>query len=327
MVDVSGKAKTAPIKAQIVSDKVLADAKKKLNEMTASWVYGVCQGTCLDLTGEEMVTPHTACHSWVGYAYDKVRQEWGWSTEYVKGAKPFLVLSCHSKKRSAKICSGEAVDAIILWMARESPFSRFVLNRDDEDSLLNGGIILLCGPGALTQAQAMWVCKVLRYSVEGGKALDTWLTLYKGGVNPLLAVLVCSYVRTIKGATFGFTGVEGHSTVFNSYPEGVADVTSLLAGKINPAATDTWGVFNNGTEKKSSKKVLPSVVIKSFCKPYQKDDGWGGKIDGDGAEGPEFVRRVLEWQRENEPAGTTSPPPPLPPSQPTSSTVYLELDM
>jgi hypothetical protein len=174
----------------------------------------------------------------------------------------------------------------------------------------------------------MWVCKVLRYSTEGGKALDIWLTLYKGGVNPLLAVLVCSYVRTIKGATFGFTGTEGHSAVFGAYGVGEPDVASLLAGKINPEAIDTSSVFNNETKSKSGKigkQAAPSVVIKGFCKPYQKDDGWGGKVSCNGAEGPEFVRRVLEWQRENEPAEASITPPP--PSRPTSNTVYLELDM
>lgn len=324
MADVSDK--------PLVSAEVLAAAKKKLNDLTAGWTAGVCNGTCLDLDGKEMIYPHTACHSWVGYAYAKVRSNGErrydgiWSTDYPKDAKPFLVLSCHSKTRSEKICSAEAVDAIILWMARESPFSKFVLNRDDEDSLLNGGIILLCGPSALTQAQAMWVCKVLRYSTEGGKALDTWLTLYKGGVDPLLAVLVCSYVRTIKGATFGFTGMDGHSTVFNPYGAG-PDVASLLAGKLNPKALQTSDVFQNGTAKAANSKIgkqsVPSAVIRSFCKPYQKDDGWGGKISGEGAEGPDFVKSVLAWQRENEPSGAAPPTPSLP----TNNTVYLELDM
>lgn len=312
-----------------VSDKVLTDAKKRLKDMNAKWTSGVCYGTCLDLDGKEMITPHTACHSWVGYAYAKVRDPRGsiyspsWSTTYPKDAKPFLVLSCHSKKRSKSVCSEEAMDAIILWMARESPFSEFVLNRDDQNSLLNGGVILLCGPGALTQAQSMWICKVLRYSTEGAKALDTWLTLYKGGVNPLLAVLVCSYVRTIKGATFGYTGTEGHSAVFGAYG-GEPDVASLLEGKINPNATQTADVFRNDTKSKNGKigkQAAPSVVIKGFCKPYEKDDGWGGKVKGEGADGPEFVKRVLEWQRDNEPEAATPPP------MPTESTVYLELDL
>jgi hypothetical protein len=313
-----------------VSDKVLAAAKKKLIEINEEWDSGVCSGTCLDLDGEEFVTPHTACHSWIGYAYTKVRrskdERWSttsWTTTYPKDAKPFLVLSCHSKKHSKSVCSEEAMDAIILWMARESPFSEFVLNRDDDDSLLNGGVILLCGPGALTQAQAMWICKVLRYSTEGAKALDTWLALYKGGVNPLLAVLVCSYVRTIKGATFGFTGVEGHSTVFDAYGGGEPDVASLLEGTINPAATDTASVFRTDVKAKGGKigkQATPSVVIKGFCKPYQKDDGWGGKIIGEGADGPEFVRRVLEWQHEVE--GVTTPPTP-----PSKDTVFLDLDL
>lgn len=320
MVDVSGKT--------LVSAQVLVDAKKKLKDLNEKWGSGVCYGTCLNLEGKEIIDPHTACHSWVNHTYAKLYNPEGsvynqlWSTTYPEDAKPFLVLSCHSKKHS-RFCSPEATDAIILWMARESLFSEFVLNRDDEDSLLNGGIILLCGPGALTQAQSLWICKVLRYSTEGAKALDTWLTLYKGGVNPLLAVLVCSYVRTIKGATFGFTGMDEHSSVFSANG-GEPDIASLLESKINPDATQTADVFRSDTKSKNGKigkQAAPSVVIRGFCQPYQKDDGWGGTVSGDGSDGAELVKRVLEWQRDNEPDATT------PPSLPTESTVYLELDL
>jgi hypothetical protein len=310
-----------------VSPEALQRAKIKLKDLTKTWQTGVCRGVCLYLDSSEMVVGHGACHSWVNQAYGRISGRgygYSWTPTYPKDAKPFLTLSCHSKEISKGKCSPEAVDAIILWMARESPFSKFVLNRDDEDSLLNGGVILLCGPGGLTPAQALWVCKVLRYSTEGAQALDIWLELYKGGVNPLLAVLVCSLVRTVKGATFGFTGYEGHSTVFINYGDRTPNVPSLISGTLNPKAECTADVFDNPKVKskrgKLGKQRSVEATIKGFCKPLQIDDGWGGKVVSNGANGPEFIKRVLEWQHENEPEGATD-------RIPSRDTVYLDLDL
>lgn len=284
---------------QVSVDSVVLDkAKKRLKKLTDEWNSGVCHGVCWDMSGDEYALPyHNACHSWVGYAYEKIRGSDSiyhntWYTEYPEKTEPFLALSCHKRFSTAKV-SQEAVDAIILWMARESPFSEFILNKDDEKSLLEGGVILLCGPGGLTRAQSMWVCKVLRYANEGGQSLDVWLTLCKAGVNPLLALFVASHSRAIIGATFGHTGVDGHSSVFVT---GTYDISAeeLLEGKVYHSAENTYEVFKNSEVRgfKASGKV------REFFKPIQKDDGWGGKVSGEAASIDTVVSRVLEWQKE-----------------------------
>lgn len=319
-----------------VDETLLNEAGEYLRKTAKGWEAGVCLGKCIYLDGKdkgELVykAPHTACHSWVtcsygiacfgskGYFYD-------WNRKYAKNARNFLTLTCHSRKRSKSVCSPEASDFLIKWMARESPFSQFILNRDDDETLCEGGAILLCGPDGLTLPQAMWVCKILRFTTEGSKAADTFMTLVKGGVDPMLAVLVASHVRSVKGAVFGYTGVEGHSTVFQYGDR--TDVVALVSRELNPTANDTSTVFKTSKivkarGKKSDPLSNPTTKIKGFCKPYKKPDGWGGYLTGEGAEGPDLVKHVLEWEREIKDCLQPEPPPALP----DSSTVYLDLDM
>ena len=183
--------------------EVVETSKKWLKVNSADWEGGVCRGdTVYTDTGLCVFEAHSACHSWVTYAFGKACFGKGggyyqnWDRKYVEGARAFLTLSCHSKVRTAHNCSDEASDFLIDWIANESPFSEFVLNRDDPDSLHEGGVILLCGPGGLTLSQTMWVCKVLRFTVEGGSASETFMALVKGGVDPYaccVCVVICSF--------------------------------------------------------------------------------------------------------------------------------------
>jgi hypothetical protein len=308
-----------------ISDKVLNDAKALLVKLCADWgkgERGVTLGRAISMKGE--VTHgvnYNQCHAWLTSAFHSYN---------AKKDKNFLILSCHSKLRSKGICSEEAHEAIILWLASdECPFSQYILNRDDKDSLLNGGIILLCGPDGITNSNhAMWLCKVLRYGVEGSKALDVWHTLYKGGVNPLLALFVATYIRTVQGATFGWTGAEGHSAVFSggywgAYKRG-AHAVDLLEGVINPKAQNTTEVFSKpGRVNNDRVPDKEQEIVKGFCKPIKKSDGWGGTVEGKGADAEDFVARVLKWEEELR----RSLQPPAPPPLPDETTVYLDLDM
>lgn len=285
-----------------VSEKVLDNVKKWLIKTSATWKAGVCRGQVFHLDGREVegVDCHTACHSWVPNAFRKVCTTGGyqsWGKPLPKDADHFLVASCHSKVRSKDVCSPEACDFLVLWMARESPFSEFVLNRDDEESLTEGGVILLCGPNGLNTAQAMWVCKVLRFITEGGKAADTFMTLVKGGVDGMLAVFIASHIRSLNGTTFGYSGLEGHSTVFWNVPDADSYVAGLLARKINPGADATSGVFTRvPLVAPEHTKASAAKTLQNFCKPFKKSDGWGGYITGSGVEGDELVKQALEWE-------------------------------
>ena len=260
-----------------VSETVLTAAKKELADKTQAWVGGVCQGACLNLDGSILTTAHTACHSWVTDAYRSACR----GGKVASKVKDFMVLTCHKKSKSA--ASKEAMDGIILWMARESPFAKYVLNADDTDSLTNDGAIILCGPNGASLTEAMWMCKVLRYSTEGSRALDTWKTLYDGGVNPMLAVLVCTHVASVKDAVFSASEVCNHVRVFNYLESPDPDIYNLMRGESNPRALDTSSLFiHRKTKNKNAGKKVDSVAskVKDFCKPFKKSDGWGGTITG-----------------------------------------------
>jgi hypothetical protein len=319
----------------LVSAEILKAAKSHIKELTEKWTSGelggdggICWGACWDLKGKDLVRIHDACHSWVSNVFRNMKEctYYDWSSGYKDSAKPFLTLTCHSKERVKTMCSGEAMDAIILWMARESPFSQYVLNRDDDDSLLNGGAILLCGPGGLSHTEAMWVCKVLRYGNEGGKALEAWLTLYKGGVNPLIALLVGSHTRTAKGATFGYTGQYIHSSVF---ADSAPDVLALLHTKLNLNANNTGEVFHSFETAKLSSRSRKDVstIVQGFCQPVLKDDGWGNKVMGEGVDAPDFIEKVLAWQNDMEKRWENASKPKEPKPMPTAETIYLEVDL
>jgi len=345
-----------------IEPEAIAKAKALLLARNERWSKTTssgsrCDGAMTDLMGVEFGHVHGACHSWISTGFQRLKKEgagWGWcrKSDYAKDAENFLVLTCHGGRIIGP--SKEAVEGIILWMASdESPFGKYIVNRDDKESLLKGGAIILCGPDGVTHAECMWICKVLRYSIEGQQSLDAWLTMYQGGVNPLLAVLVCNYVHTLKGATFGVGAVDGHVTVFPyNYSTGnnEPDLAGIVVGEPNHEATDTQSVFT--LTDKSKRTALPSAAQKNdaikratqFCKPFKKDDGWGGSITGNGATAEELVSAVLKWQEElglsskgafqlEEPS---EPPmaviekkakPRAVKKLPTKETVYLEVDL
>jgi hypothetical protein len=329
-----------------ISEDTLKACKEYLVKRSVTWAQsgGVCAGTCVPLNWDGknpnvILEAHTACHAWVTYGYNRMCHPGGstwnqpWNRKYTEKSKTFLVLSCHSRD-AAVGCTKEASDFLVLWVARESPFSQYILNRDDEESLTKGGVILLCGPDGLPQAQAMWVCKVLRFITEGGKAADTFMTLCKGGVDPMLAVYIASHIRTVKGATFGYTGPETHSTVFErKYGENVPiEIAGLVQRNLNPDAPSTQTVFKTipGTKLDNKLTTSPEMKVQSFCKPFEKDDGWGGKIKGEGVDADALVKRALEWEKDLKVCLRLDPVPEpafIPLGMPDSNTVYLELDL
>lgn len=324
----------------IVSDKILKAAKAKLVGITKNWDKGVCNGAVCyiddDLT--EITLAHTACHAWLSMAYGRacfgIERGYSlgdWTQKYTEKSKNFLALSCHRKGSVTQ----EESDFLIKWMARESPFSEFILNRDDDESLTKGGVIMLCGPDGLGVSQAMWVAKVLRFTTEGGLAARTFKELVEGGVDAMLAVYVASFVRGEKAGKYVFTGVEGHSTVIGTpnYAHRMqTDLLGMIERNFKPRAPDTMSLFVRSQNVKAPRNRAPdsgaAEKISGFCKPFVRDDGWGGKITGNGASGPDLVRQVKEWEHELKaclPCNDVEEQ--VPPPMPDSNTVYLELDL
>lgn len=305
-----------------LDEKVLDKAKKTLADLAQSWDDGgVCKGTVMTMKGGGGAAKHTACHSWLP------------SDNYGES----LILNCVSKKRSKGVCSPESLEFLVKWMARESPFSDWILNRDDDESLEHGVIIHFGGEKGLNRNETMWVCKVLRFGTEGMKAAETFMTLVQGGVDPMLALYVASHIRTIRGATFGYTGPDGHSTVcgkvFSHYENNFRDAVyvetspvGLISKNLDRRATSTGILFKEPEKVPASVAKAakdPETRVKGFCKPIKKDDGWGGTVNTFGIDKDVLIQRVLEWEKELKAEKIEVPAPKLP----TKNTVYLDLDM
>lgn len=311
---------------QIVSAKSLEFYKKTIVELTSNWTNGVCWGGVYYADGPradtEVTAAHTACHAWVTNAYgiacmgQKSSYYLGtWDKEYSNDANNIVILSCHRKGSVSKKTS----DFLIKWLARESPFSEHVLNRDDDKSLTEGGLILLGGPAGLTVSQAMWLCKVTRFTTEGGQSAETFRRLVEAGVDGMLAIYVASHVRKVSSTGFTYTGTEGHSTVIKQK----TDVVGMIQRNLNMKAGDTGTVFERKGGFRQNRYFDVSDRIHGFCRPTKVSDGWGGQVERSAANKESFIENVKEMEREL----LNFCQPNIPQPMPDSNTVYLDLDL
>lgn len=300
-----------------VLPEVLDKAKKALIELSYEWDTrrgGLCFGDTMELSGARHLAGHTACHSWASGGQ--------WRSNDPDDA--FLVLNCHPKQHTK--CAQESVDAYVKWLAKESPFSKFILNRDDDNSLVEGGIVLyIGGKTGATKAEMLWICKTIRYAVEGSTHLDVWKTLYDAGVDPMLAIAVASFVTFSGNSSVQFSSVTAHGNVFNGWNlDATFDAKKILARTHKKSASDSYELFSGGIAANS----FSGAKFREFCKPVTKDDGWGGKIKTDGANKDLFIADVLKWEQDLReqfkiPKDYIEPIVALP----DSSIVYLEVDL
>ena len=336
----------------VVSKNVLERTKKELVAATKRWDKGLCYGFHTDLEGKNKRWAVTYCHAWLSDCYftyqltgrlgvneDGAYKDPNYTAYETKpNAQNFLIANCHSRELAT--CSKEACDFLIRWVAHESPFSEFILNKDDDDNLVNGGVVVLCGPDGLNYTEAMWMFKVLRFHTEGSQAADTFMELVKAGVDGMLAIFVANYYRSVNKNKFNFTGLMGHLTTIR---EGDADVLAWVARKTRNDVRESYDLFkfSKNEERPKDYKILHQAKIKSFSKPVKIDDGWGKAVEVEASDKQAFIKEVLAWQdeigkhvdikaaqavrfRRGVPIEIKDPPPP---PMPTASTVYLDLDL
>ena len=113
----------------------------------------------------------------------------------------------------------------------------------------------------------------------------------------MLALLVCTHVSHISGASFGYRKVTDHVAVFHgaSFGEQVSDpdCALLIQGEVDSSAGNTSSLF---VGKKSKNNLVG--FISDLCKEKEKDDGWGGKVLGKKADKEGFLRNILDWEQD-----------------------------
>lgn len=312
-----------------LSEKVFTSLKKSFEGLTKAYLEStgasqVCYGAVYSAnTGAHYSAGHFSCHSWL---------------PRVDTEDSLVVLTCHNKERKNKMrgsVSDEAMDEILLWLAKESPYKDYILNADDDSLLEHGPMILMGGKEGLNRNETMWVCKVLRYATEGGSALNVWLELKKRGVDPLVALMSASFIREIsKDGKCTYTGAHTHSTVFlpiQRYQNGkyvqqdLPTFQELLNPVRNVKADQTQGIFLQNPTIVVRKPndygydYIPGVKrFKEFCVVQKMSDGWGGFKEVSGVHIDDLSATILKLCEEN----TT-----LKSFEPTKDTVYLEIDV
>ena len=319
IISVDGKETT-------IKSEALEKIKEELHKQALSWTAGVTCGATAQLDGTYS-RQGTACHSWVSTSFSR-----GYASD------TFFVCTASTTKRSKGVCKPESLEAFKSWLVSDkSPFAKYVVNRDDEESLKDG-FIIICDKGGASFAETLWVCKALRYGVEGAGALDVWKTLYDGGVNPILALAAATYIRTVRGASFGYTGLDYHSCVFGYRAD--IPVEGIIRGKVDKKATETYRLFSGSKSEKSISTSIFDDKMSSFCSTRKSSDGWGGFITEKGTQGEEFVKNILAFQKEyeayvpekerwnyGEPVGQGDEVCSPVVTAPTASTVFLDFDV
>ena len=316
-----------------VSDEAITIAKDYLKLQVRSWEGNIAKGSYMELGDNPTVRDnhYFACHAWVATAYRNMvgTNTWCGKQGYSKSAENFLVLSCVSVKRVRTHQDEEAFKRFVLWVARDTTLSKYVLNRDDEESLFEGGVILYCGPDGLSHAQAMWLCKALRLHIELGGTAKTWADLVDNGVHPMVAFFCCSSFSKKTGRdnyTFNLGWLDHPDVVSRS------DVVGMVLGHLNKDTSETHNVFSRPKALSFADKRFDLVELRrkwiGFSKPVKKPDGWGGFVETvEGLSTDKFIGTIREMNDEilQEASKYSTGEVVLP--LPDRNTIFLEVDL
>lgn len=211
----------------------------------------------------------SGCVSWKSgnCAYQLFNRETGTTEGYVDGG------GCHYYVENARHegivvnamrpSLGETYRDLLLWIARESPYAYAVLNRDNEEEILNKGMVIdlaLCGRGG-----ALWLCKATRACVELKYVGDRFNVLLAEGVPPMWALagagIFDSRGTPVRYCQHGGLFCYGSPEALYKYVKelGPKNTTSIVAFKNRNDIGEIWCTLNGKTER--------------------KPDGWGGYIE------------------------------------------------
>jgi hypothetical protein len=151
---------------------------------------------------------------------------------------------------------------LTLWIARESPYSRAVLNKDNTDEILNRGSLIdveEVGVGG-----ALWLCKAWRHTIEDSWKPGFWNQLRAEGLDGLQAFIGADilddgglpYHGTTHVALFGYCNPTALRGFYEEIKKGEKNPTSQAARQKHEPNRFNWGSL-------AGKKVKMA-------------DGWGG---------------------------------------------------
>jgi hypothetical protein len=216
----------------------------------AQWTGGICAYAYVSRDGQHtLYDDNHACHAGLSILSGN---HWVKDDKYLNS---YVILACSDKYQGKH-------PEFVKWVCRESPYAYGVLNADNEDEILNHGVVV--DSELVGQRGCLWLGKALRYCREDTWRPGLWETFVANGLDGLAAFIGCSML-TEAGRPSGGT----HNSLFVyrtpkeihdwykkfSKPAEKADDSDAAQGRMHGAAP-SWGELGFKIEKKS--------------------DGWGG---------------------------------------------------
>lgn len=229
-------------------------------------------------------------------AFGVINKETGeWRLNPTKGS------ACHAALHTVALGPSVVVNAhdpdyqgkhpeFVLWACRESPFAHGVLNKDNEDELLNHASVF--DAEEIGRGGCLWLGKALRYCVEDTFRLPFWYKLREQGLDGFQAFVGCSIIDEA-GRPLNWTS---HNSLFSyGSPESLRENYDEIKNirRINDSIAARQGKNVGGLVNWGSLK----------SKKEKRSDGWGGftevEVPCDAKEYASKLREIFEGDPKN----------------------------
>jgi len=251
-----------------ISEKAQKKVQKAVEEYPKIWTHGICALQMFDRkSGEESGGGKTGymCHAPLNHP---VRND-------------LIVVNAHKYEWH------QSNPEYLKWVARESPFSHGVLNKDNEKELFEHASVF--DMETIGKGGCLWLGKAFRYFVEDTWKPGYWDKLREAGLDGLQAFIGASILDQ-EGAPMGYShvnlvGYQNPKDLRATYDrlKKIKDLKTTDAGIGMYAKYKNWG-------------GLGFTVVR-------KPDGWGGYIEVkkpcDAKEYAEKLREIFEGDPKN----------------------------
>jgi hypothetical protein len=233
-----------------LSPRTEAAVKAAVAAYPERWTHGICAFTMYD---PELGDDANVRNAQTGDVCHAGLTPWG-----DRKGKDVIVINAHKASWQKKHRE------YLLWCCKEAPFTHGVLNRDNDDELLNHACVM--DTRDIGRGGALWLCKAVRHFTEDAHVINTWEKLREHGLNGLQAFIGADILNeegTPKPHTT-HTGLYGYTD-----PAGLRKWYDEIRRKkcireYNVAESGQYGAARWGSLK--GKKV-------------KKPDGWGGFLE------------------------------------------------
>lgn len=160
----------------------------------------------------------------------------------------------------------------VRWVCRASPFSHGVLNKDNDDELLNHAVVV--DLGQVGMGGALWLAKALRYNSEDTWRPGVWNKLVEAGLDNLSSFVLCSML-----ANNGTVNAGGHNSLFYTMTKAEFRVALAEFNKPELKNITSKATYPYKYDYYNVAQVEEYWWSVKAGKPLKKPDGWGGYIE------------------------------------------------